>query len=943
LAEPRYNFPVKTPTFLLALVLSVAFLGGQDAVAGQTRENSDLADQILQSLSPRERVEQLFVVGLRGPEASPEVQQFIADRKVGGVYLSQANCNIYNGTAYDLAQCDELPDETDPDTPAQVSRLTQQLQTAACQATKGTLDGVPYCLPLFIAIDHEGDDRPYTRLLNRFTPIPSNMAVGATFDPGQAEAVGCIVGKELAAVGINMLFGPDLDVLDVPRSGGPGDQGIRVFGGDPGWVSEMGAAYIRGVQTCSEGRLATVAKHFPGHGRSIRDVDEVDVPVVVGKKLSELAHVDLAPFAAVAQGKPGEPGVADGMMNSHLSYAEVAGCKPGTPVTFDSSCMQAFVNLPGIALPNFTAWRQAGGLTIADDLAAGAVLAYAQEEFGSYPQGEIAYRALMAGNDLLPLIQPWQYRALEPTVDYLVSRYEGEEAVRGRVDEAVRKAFALKYRLYQGLGPGAVTGATEHGGIVGQAESAGKVTSIVEGALTFLRPGSLEEFRNTMPAPTASDRILFIESWDDYDPPLWPPGKLAALAMEVLPGRVSAENVETIRFGELASILEGRADEATAALEEADWLVFAFLELGDKFPDRQLLKELLRRPGLVGEKRVVVFAYNTPYHLDAGEFRNVDLFVGLYSKVEPALRTSLKVLFQDPTIFRPAVGRGSLPVDYVYDDFVSYDLSEQVEPDPDQEINLERQPEQPVEGEEFTVSLAEPLLARNGHRVANGTPVEFAFELPDGTLQEVPTETADGVASAGPISSQSGEVQITIKSGDGEWFETITVEPAEPPEPLNGGRDAVVGPTEGGDAGFPVVLVASLAGAAPLAAAAGALLLYRRSRRRRVMPKAPTPTQVEPELRVDLATRRVSVGGKDVVPPLSREQYELLAHLCENAGKLCGREEIIRRVWPQAEVSGVSEEAVDSLVHRLRERLRAAGVTRAIIVTIRGQGFRLDL
>ncbi len=301
--------------------------------------------------------------------------------------------------------------------------LTQQLQQAACEASAGTAGGTAYCLPLFVTIDHEGDGRPSTRLLNRFTPIPSNMAIGATFDPSQAETVGCIVGQELAAVGVNMLFGPDLDVLDSPRSGGPGDQGIRVFGGDPRWVGEMGAAYTRGVEKCGGGRLATVAKHFPGHGRSTRQVDYEDVPIVVGKTLEELAQVDLAPFAAVSRGKPGDPGVTDGIMNSHLSYPGVAGCDGRTPVTFSPSCMQTFMGLP-----DFAAWREAGGLTVADDLAAGAVQAYALNKFGTYRQGDVALEALMAGNDILPLIRPWQWQDLPATVDYLVSRYEADGA-----------------------------------------------------------------------------------------------------------------------------------------------------------------------------------------------------------------------------------------------------------------------------------------------------------------------------------------------------------------------------------------------------------------------------------------------------------------------------------------------------------------------------------
>ena len=799
---------------------------------------------LLSSLSPREKVEQLIVVGFQGPELSAEARAFITDNKVGGVFLSPENCNIVNGTADDPAHCG-FPEDSDPDTPSQVARLTQQLQQAACGASQGSVGDTPYCLPLFVTIDHEGDGRPSTRLLNRFTPIPSNMAIGATFDANQAETVGCIVGQELAAVGVNMLFGPDLDVLDSPRSGGPGDQGIRVFGGDPRWVAEMGAAYIRGVEECGGGRLATVAKHFPGHGRSTRQVDYEDVPIVVGKTLEELAQVDLAPFAAVSRGKPGDPGVADGIMNSHLSYPGVAGCDGRTPVTFSPSCMQTFMGLP-----DFSAWREDGGLTVADDLAAGAVQAYARNKFGTYRQGDVALEALMAGNDLLPLIRPWQWQDLQATVDYLVSRYEVDGEVRERIDDAARRVLALKQRLYQGLEPAVITAATEKLDVVGLAESSSKVESIAERALTFIRPSSVEEFRRTLPAPTLGQKILFVECWDDPTcsapsdleayRPLWPRGKLAGLVTEMFPGRVSAENLTTISFSQLGEVLRGTADgDVRREVEEADWLVFAFLERDPgRFPNSEVLKDFLGRgPSLfdLRSKKVVVFAYNSPYHLDAGELRNVDLFIALYSKIEPSLRVSLRVLFQDPTILRGAAGRGSLPVDYIYGDYVLYDLDEQVKADPAQDLKLAVEPSQPVAGQDFTVSLAQALLSKNGHRVPNDTKVSFVFEMPDGALQEVSAVTTDGMARAGLASPPSGEVQVTVKSGELEW---IAPQPIVVLPPGTGAGTAVsvpeAGATGGAGGGFSVSPVVSLITAAVVAAAAGVgLVLYVGRRRRR--------------------------------------------------------------------------------------------------------------
>jgi hypothetical protein len=373
------------------------------------------------------------------------------------------------------------------------------------------------------------------------------------------------------------------------------------------------------------------------------------------------------------------------------------------------------------------------------------------------------------------------------------------------------------------------------------------------------------------------------------------------------------------------------------------------------------LKDLLGRgPSLfdLRSKKVVVFAYNSPYHLDAGELRNVDLFIALYSKTEPSLRVSLRALFQDPTIFRTGAGHGSLPVDYVYNDYVLYDLNEQVKADPSQHLQLTVDPSQPVAGQQFAVSLAQPLAAGNGHRVPNDTKVTFAFQMPDGTVQEVSALTIDGIATAKLTSPRSGQVQVTVKSGDLDWAapEPISVLPSG-----TGAGTAVSSPEAGGSSesggGFPLPVAVSLAAVAALmAVATGVALVFYSGRRHRepagvavgaLERAAPaerdSPVVVEEELRLDLATHRLFVKGREVTPSLSREQYELLAHLYEKAGRLCTREEIIGRVWPGVEAAGVSEEAVDSLVHRVRDRLRAAGATRELIVTVRGQGFRLDL
>jgi DNA-binding response OmpR family regulator len=106
---------------------------------------------------------------------------------------------------------------------------------------------------------------------------------------------------------------------------------------------------------------------------------------------------------------------------------------------------------------------------------------------------------------------------------------------------------------------------------------------------------------------------------------------------------------------------------------------------------------------------------------------------------------------------------------------------------------------------------------------------------------------------------------------------------------------------------------------------------------------APGPPEPPPVLRVDGDTRRVYVRGNEARPPFSNEQFRLLHYLYERAGKVVGREELVQHVWPDANVEGVSEEALDALVRRVRERIVQAGGERTYLVTLRGQGFRLDV
>lgn len=95
-------------------------------------------------------------------------------------------------------------------------------------------------------------------------------------------------------------------------------------------------------------------------------------------------------------------------------------------------------------------------------------------------------------------------------------------------------------------------------------------------------------------------------------------------------------------------------------------------------------------------------------------------------------------------------------------------------------------------------------------------------------------------------------------------------------------------------------------------------------------------------LRLDKETRQVWVNSKPIDPPLSLHQFRLLESLWDAGGSVISRERVINAVWPEAISEGVSEQAIDALVRRLRERLAETDEEFRYIVTVRGHGFRLE-
>jgi DNA-binding winged helix-turn-helix (wHTH) protein len=95
-------------------------------------------------------------------------------------------------------------------------------------------------------------------------------------------------------------------------------------------------------------------------------------------------------------------------------------------------------------------------------------------------------------------------------------------------------------------------------------------------------------------------------------------------------------------------------------------------------------------------------------------------------------------------------------------------------------------------------------------------------------------------------------------------------------------------------------------------------------------------------LKLEKRSRQVWVGDEEVLPPLSVSQFHLLEMLYEREGQVVPRKEIIAKIWGVENAVDVSEQALDALVRRLRDRLATLDPENPYIITVRGHGLRLE-
>ena len=791
------NLRLPLPARLFSLCLVVFLLGGllpASAVSAshpfQGETPASRAEALVRLMTPQEKVGQLFLVTFKGTDAGQKSQIYdlIVNHQVGGVVLLSANDNF---TAAGQ-------------TAAGVYNLISTLQTTASTASQRTVTDIatgqtftPNYVPLLVGTTQQGGGYPLDQIINQMTEVPNPLAIGATWKPDLARQVGSVVGGELQSLGFNLLLGPSLDVFELLSSSQNGDIGQSSFGSSPFWVSQMSQAYLTGLHQGSKNRLAVIPRNFPGGGSADRmPEDEVST---VQKDLAQLKLSDLMPFFGVTGSAESQEETADGLMVASIRYQGLQGRANNRPISFDPTGLAQL-----LGLPEFVDWRDQGGLLVSDNLGSTAIRKFQDPALKVFDGRQVARTAFSAGSDLLYVsnfvsnTDPDEYTTIVRTLDFFVQKVREDSAFAQRVDASVTRILQLKYRLYGTFNARTVMPAQN--GLQSLGKSQQVVKDVAREAVTLLSPSS-GELDNLLPnPPNIRDSIVFLSDTQAArqcsqcaDQATFAADALQNAILRLYGPQVGGQVVkDRLTSYSSADVLNLLIDSPQVPpdlennLKNAAWVVMSFIGPRAGKPDSEALRRLLsERQDLVSGKKVVAFAFNAPYYLDATEISKLSGYFGLYSKEPEFVEVAARLLFQE----QAAVGAPPVSVPGI-----AYSLADAVMPDPAQVITLYAElpnlgsPDQAQNPRTVTPATSVTpqvtptlrfkagdlvilhtgeILDANQHPVPDGTAVQFIFAIggDNAALQTLDTFTTAGEARASYRIPKGSQVDIRVVSG----------------------------------------------------------------------------------------------------------------------------------------------------------------------------------
>jgi beta-N-acetylhexosaminidase len=237
-------------------------------------------------------------------------------------------------------------------------------------------------------------------------------------------------------------------------------------------------------------------------------------------------------------------------------------------------------------------------------------------------------------------------------------KYREDPAFAERVDQSVKRVLTLKYRLYPEFSLTEVSPSSADLSAVGRSRSVS--FEVARQAASLISPDQEELASVLARPPELRDRIVFLtdvvtskqcsscperqiisaNALQDTVLRLYGPGAGGQI-LEIL--------LSSYSFNDLDHYLDDPTEEQAIEndLTQAEWVVVAMLNPSADRATSDAFKRLLtERPDLLRNKRVVAFAFNAPYYLDATDISKITAYYGLYSKTPEFVDVAARLLFQ---------------------------------------------------------------------------------------------------------------------------------------------------------------------------------------------------------------------------------------------------------------------------------------------------------
>lgn len=355
----------------------------------KTQSDESDIDSLLQEMTLREKVGQLFVIRPESLDSSLTPEQVHDTSSNGATSLSTSMKNLLR----DYPVGGIVIFGKNILNPTQLRSFIDTLQDTSE-------------IPLFMSIDEEGGT--VARLANHsafnLTKYESAAAVGESKNTSDAIAMGTTIGTYLQDYGFNMDFAPIADVNTNPDNPIIGN---RAFSSDATIAAEMAKAMATGLK---QKEIIPVFKHFPGHGDTAEDSHSGIA--ISNKTQSEMESCEWLPYKSLT--------TKDCVMVGHIATPEITGNL--TPATMSDKIINDILR------------QQLGfeGVIISDSLAMGAVT-------DEYDSKEAAVKVFEAGCDIL--LMPENFTE---AFDAIIEAVEDGTISEQRLDESVRRILTLK-------------------------------------------------------------------------------------------------------------------------------------------------------------------------------------------------------------------------------------------------------------------------------------------------------------------------------------------------------------------------------------------------------------------------------------------------------------------------------------------------------------------